>query len=170
MNVVWIIIRIGVIRINIIWVILIQFSCNLNQHDSKLQNFCAQMFNFKILSCSEFLKTLLFPSFSTSLFTAPFHNTLQLEKSDAPMLERTKIPMFLGGIPSPILFLNPIPVPLSRLVICGIMLPMILDGFTRMPSFVLHPKSILIFYNYYKSQTICTNHHVPIYQWKRLLG
>ena len=55
--------------------------------------------------------------------------------------------MFLGGMPSSRSHLNTIlciSVPLFRLLICDIMLLMILDGFIPMPSFLFHPKYILI--------------------------
>ena len=91
---------------------------------------------------------LLSPEFSLSLFNAPCHDALLLDRSDVPLSKRPDLPMFLGGILSllfrPAPHFRLIPVPLSRLVICGVILLMVLDGFICIPLIAFLWKSIII--------------------------
>ena len=109
--------------------------------DSKLQNFATNFSTSKLFPCLAISKMLLSPDFLLSLFASPWHNALLLEEYNILISKIPKLPVLLGGISPPIL--RPILVPLSRLVICGIMLLLVLDGFIWMPWFVLYLKSIL---------------------------
>ena len=64
--------------------------------------------------------------------------------TDIHLLKRSKITRFLGGITPQPLWLNPIPVTLFIMVIYGLMIPIVLDGFTWMTSSVLRQKPIII--------------------------
>ena len=90
------------------------------------------------------------------------------------MLKNPKLPMYLHGILSllfrPELLFCSIPVPLYRLVICGVMLLMVLDGFTGMPLFMFRPKSILILSQLLqllkdKSQSLCAYISMEYLAW-----
>ena len=91
-----------------------------------------------------FLKILLPPGFSLLIFSSSCHNVLLWEKSDVSLSNRSNLLMFLGRMPSPLFFLNPIPVPLCRMVICRIVLLIVIYGFTQIPAFMCRPKPILI--------------------------
>ena len=115
----------------------------------QITEFCAQLFQLQNYFRSQhFRKSCYLQGFSLSLFTGTCHDMLMLEKSSVPPLKRPNLPMFLGRVLSPLfwtslLFLL-IPLPLSILVICGIMLLMVLNGFIGILFFVFRLKSILV--------------------------
>ena len=102
----------------------------------------------KLFSLSAFSKILLPPGFSLLVFSFLCYYTLLTERSDVPLSKRLKLPIFLGGISSPLFrqtpLLQPIPVPLSILVIYGVMLLVFINGLLGMPIIVFRPKLILI--------------------------
>ena len=102
----------------------------------------AQLFNFKIILALSVFENAVFSRVSLSVFDEPCHNMLLLKKFNITLLNRPKITMFLVGIPSPLLHPNPIPSTLFIMVIYELMLPMVLDGFTPMPSFMFLTKWI----------------------------
>ena len=133
-NVVWVIwVIVGVIRIDMI---------------QNYRIFAPNFFNFKIILALSIFGNVLLPRFSVSFFDAPCHNVLLPKKYEVSLLKSLGLPIFLSGILS--LLLRPtqlfhlIPIPLSRLVSCGIMLPVVIYGFIGMALFVFCPKSIYI--------------------------
>ena len=132
----------------LIWVGMIWIDVNIIDVNQNIRIFGPNFSTSKLFSLPAFLKMLSPSGFSILIFYNPCHDALLLEKSDVPLSKRAKLLMFLGEIPSSLFHPNPIiciSVPLFRLVICGIMLPMVLYGFTPMPSFLFCPKSILTF-------------------------
>ena len=132
--------------------------------------FAPNFFNFKIILATKVFENSVASSVFTFVFSSHCHYSLASEKYNVPISRRMNLPVFPGGMPSPLSRPNPIPVPLFRLVSCGIMLPVVLDGFTQMPSFCFCPKSLLIFYNSPDSQRRCPNHRFPVYQCKHSIG
>ena len=114
----------------------------------KITYFCAQLFNLKRFLALSIVDSAVAYKGSLSLFDAWCHEALLSERSDVPMSNIPKLLMFLGEF-LPMIFhstplFHPIPVPLSRPIICGVMLPMFLSRFIGITLFVLHPKQILI--------------------------
>ena len=131
---------IGVIGVgsDVIWI-------NMIQND----RICApNIFNFKMFLSSAFSKMLLSPRFSNSLFAAPCPEVILSDKSYVTFSNRKNLAIFLVGIPSPLFHLisifRLILLPIYILVICGIMLPIVLDGFIGMTLFLFWSKSIFI--------------------------
>ena len=102
--------------------------CDFNWCDSKLQKFCVQLFNFTIILALSIFDSVVDSKYFTFnfSFTMPWHAP-DRAISDPPLMEpeMSKLPHLV-------------------LEICGIMLLMVLNGFTLMSSFVFRPKSVLV--------------------------
>ena len=111
----------------------------------KTIEFCAQLFQLQIILAPSVFENSIAFRFFTFTFRFSCHDALLLEKSNVPMQKRSNIPMcILSLLFRPTLLFSPTPVPLYRLVICGIMLLVVIDGFMWMPLFLFCPKPILI--------------------------
>ena len=100
-------------------------------------------FNFKTILEVRIFKNSVTSRDFTFTFSAKFHDVLLSLKYDILLLKSPKHPIFIGWIPSPLLRPITISFSLFRLAIYGLILPVVLDGFLQMISFVFFPKSIL---------------------------
>ena len=111
------VIQVGVILFGVIWVGVDVIRIDVIQ---KFRMFAPNFSTSKLFSRPEFLKMIPPSRFSLLLIAAPFHNTLLLEKYDAPLMgsKRLKLP---------------------HRVTCRIMPPMVPGGFILMPSLLINP-------------------------------
>ena len=140
------------------------FLCDSNRCDSKLQNFREQLFKLQNYSCAQnFRKCCCLQGFYFNFcFTMPWHSPVRNIKN------------LYGGILSPLFRptfpFRPISVPLSILVLCGVVLLMFFDRFIGIPLFVFFHRWILFYRKFSDSRRRILYHCVPFYQWKRSLG
>ena len=103
---------IGLIWIDVIWV-----SVDVIWIDA-IQNyriFAPNFFNFKIILATKVFENYVASRVFTFVFSSHCHYSLISEKYNVPISKRLNIPVFLGGMQSPLFRPNPIPVPLFRL-------------------------------------------------------
>ena len=102
----------------------------------------------KLFSRPEFLR-MMFPS-GFSLPFSLFHATTRwYRRNQKSVYQRGwsyQCSLYVSQIfcPTPLFHPNTIPVPLSRMAICGLVLPMVLDEFIKMLLFMFRPIWILI--------------------------